>query len=220
MFYGHRTSVMADVYWYISADKIRMLKGAKARSTWKQLSLKLKLSLLEVETEVAFHASLVRDLNSLKKELARDQNIIRFQDLKAGGEGGIFSFEGEATRLLTSEALWIATESMNSALLLVGAPRNAGGESHLKEGFLSPSLDPVGAVKALAQGKQRPTLVEALSFAWQEVMRDVISGGSHFPRVEGLAIFAGSFELDRTFVNRPTIDRIVLGSPIYVRQPE
>lgn len=210
---------MAEVYWYISADKVRMLKGAKARSAWKQLSLKLKLSLFEVETAVAFNDSLVRDLNALKKELARDQNIVAFQDLKPGTEGNIFSFAGEAARLLTSEALWIGTENGNSALLLVGAPRNAAGESRLKEGSLSPSLDPVGAVKALAQGKRQPTLVAALSYAWQEAMRDAIQGGAHFPRVEGLAIFAGAFELDRKLQNRPTIDRIVLGSPIYVRQP-
>lgn len=209
---------MADVYWYISADKVRMLKGAKARSTWKQLSLKLKLSLLEVETGVAFSESLLRDLNSLKKELGRDQSIIPFQDLKAGAEGGIFSFAGEATRLLTRDALWIGTENQDSALLLVGAPRNAAGETRLKEGFLSPSLDPVGAVKALGQGEQQPSLVAALTFAWQEVMRDALVAGAHFPRVEGLAIFAGAFALDRPFENRPTIKRVILGSPVYVRQ--
>jgi hypothetical protein len=209
---------MADVYWYISADKVRMLNGAKARSTWKQLSLKLKLNLLEVETGVAFNESLVRDLNRLKKELAQDHSIIPFQDLKAGAEGGVFSFTGEATRLLTNDALWIGAENQDSALLLVGAPRNAAGESRLKEGFLSPSLDPVGAVKALGRGEQRTTLVAALTFVWQEVMRDAFVAGSHFPGVEGLAIFAGGFALERPFENRPTIERIVVGSPIYVRQ--
>jgi len=210
--------VMADTYWYISADKVGMLKGGKAKSTWKQLSLKLKLSLLEVETEVGFNPSLLRELNELKKELSRDHSIVPFQDLQSGAEGGFFSFEGEATRLRTAEALWIAVESVNSALLLVGAPRNAAGESQLKEGFISPSLDPVGAVKDYGEGKQRSTLVAALSFTWHSVMRDAISGGAHFPRIEGLAVFAGSFLLPQKFPDRPQIETIVLGSPIYVRQ--
>ncbi len=212
---------MPDIYWYISADKVRTLKDAKARSAWKGLSLKLKLKFLEVETGVTFNASLVRDLESVKKELARDQSIVPFQDLKPGGEGAVFSFIGEAARLLTAEALWIATENGKAALLLVGAPRNAAGQSQLKEGFLSPSLDPVGAVRAVAQGEDRPTLVAALSFAWQEVMRDALSSGAHFPRVEGLAVFAGAFAAEGAHMsaaNRPQIDRIVLGSPIYVRQ--
>jgi hypothetical protein len=212
---------MADVYWYISADKIRMLKDAKSRSTWKDLSLKLKLKFFEAEAGVAFNDSLVRDLNTLKKELPRDHTIVPFQDLKPGGEGAIFSFAGEAARLLTGEALWIATENLNSGLLLVGAPRNAAGQSQLKEAYMSPSMDPVGAVKAVAQKQEPATLVAALSFAWQEVMRDAITSGSHFPRVEGLAIFAGAFAVggaSMTAVNRPMIERIVVGSPIYVRQ--
>ena len=211
---------MADIFWYISADKIPMLKDPKSRFSWKELSLKLKLKFFEAETAVGVKDSLVRDLKTLKEELARDHNIVPFQDLQPGGVGAIFSFEGEGARLLTPEALWVATENANSALLLVGAPRNLAGISQLKEGSMSPSMDPVGAVKAVAQNEKPSHLLAALHYAWSEVMRDAIAGGSHFPRIEGLAILAGVFEAKPAFKGRDrlTINQIVLGSPVYVRQ--
>ncbi len=121
--------------------------------------------------------------------------------------------------MLSPDALWIATYKQNSALLLVGAPRNLAGQSQLKEGVFSPSLNPVWSVKALAEGKQ--PLVSALTYAWRRVMEDAISTGVHFPKIEGLAVFAGLFPSNGPLLKDITgwdIDTIVLGSPIYVRQ--
>ena len=209
---------MADIYWYISAEKIQSLKKAGAK--WDKFSFKFNLKFLEIDTAVALDSDLQRDLNAVKKNLAKDSSIVSFESLAPGKEPSIFSFEGEGGRLRTPEALWIAIQKRNSALLLVGAPRNLAGQSQLKEGQLSPSLDPIGAVKAAAEGKQILTLVPALSYAWREVMQDAIFGGVHFPRVEGLAVFAGLFHSDTAlFQNaKSRVDRIVLGSPIYVRQ--
>lgn len=121
--------------------------------------------------------------------------------------------------MLTTDALWIATYKQNFALLLVGAPRNPAGQSQLKKGAFSPSVNPVGSVKALAEGKQ--PFVGALTYAWRRVMEDAISAGAHFPKIEGLAVFAGFFPSNGPLLKDITgwdVDTIVLGSPIYVRQ--
>jgi hypothetical protein len=208
---------VADIYWYISADKIKSLK--ESRTLWDKLALRLKLKFLEIETGVSFDNSLQKDLKKVEKELKQDPRTLPFQELTTGSEGRILSFEGEGSRLLTPEALWIATYKENFALLLVGAPRNPAGQSQLKEGVFSPSLDPVWSVKALAEGEQ--PLVPALTSAWCRVMQDAVSMGAHFPKIEGLAVFAGLFPSDGPLLKDITgrdIDTIVLGSPIYVRQ--
>lgn len=208
---------MADIYWYISADKIKSLK--ESRSSWDKLALRLKLKFLEVETGVSFDKSLQKDLKKVEKELKQDPRTLPFQELTPDVAGRIFSFEGEGSRMLSPDALWIATYTHNSALLLVGAPRNPAGQSQLKKGVFSPSLNPIWSVKALAEGKQ--PLVAALSDAWRRVMEDAISSGVHFPKIEGLAVFAGLFPANGPFLKDITgrdIDTIVLGSPVYVRQ--
>lgn len=210
---------MADVYWYISADKVKSLKTAGLK--WDKLAFKFNLKFLEIDTGVAFDKGLIGDVKSLKKKLAKDSTVVPFEDLKLGKQDAIFSFEGEASRMRTQEALWIGTQKRNSALLLVGAPRNLAGQSELKEGFMSPSLDPMAAVRAMIEGKRILTLLPALTYAWRRVMEDAISSDSYFPRVEGLAVFAGLFHPGALLIegmHRSKLDRIVLGSPIYVRQ--
>ena len=79
-------------------------------------------------------------------------------------------------------------------------------------------MNPIAAVKAVAEGKQ--PLVSALTYAWREVMKDAISNNASLPKIEGLAVFAGLFPVDKADfkdVKGANIDRIVLGSPIYVR---
>jgi hypothetical protein len=208
-----------DFYWYISADKVNMLAGPA--SVWRTLSLKLKWKFLELETTANFDADLLRRVEKIRDRLENDNEVVPFENLDAGGAGAIFSFSGEASRTFTDEAFWVATSRANSALLLVGAPGNATGVKSDDKTFISPSKDPLRAVKAVVAGGGFDDIGSSLSYSWHEVIRTGQSGDAHLPMVDGLAVFAGSFKADKAQMRRvgkSEIDTIVLGSPIYVRQ--
>lgn len=208
-----------DYFWYISADKVNMLAGPS--SVWRTLSLKVKWKFLEVETTANFDADLLRRLGKVRDRLENDNEVVAFENLGSGREGAIFSFSGEASRTFTEEAFWVATDRANSALLLVGAPGNATGVKNDDKTFISPSMNPLGALKAVVEGGGFDNIGSSLSYAWHEVMRAGQDKGSRLPMVDGLAVFAGLFKADKAQMRRVGkggIETIVLGSPIYVRQ--
>lgn len=217
---------MLDLYWYISSAKVRMLKDSLPKSRLKDLSVKLKALWFEVGGSFKFDDSLVRDLKRIEKTLESEREIKEFQSLSDHESPAIFSFEGEAARMIDSGAYWVAVERNGTALLLVGSPANAIAGVPASAGRLSPSVDPLGAARAAFQDSSEKSPLPAplpalLSYVWKTVSEPVIEGGLARPEIQGLAVFAGMFKSDPSSPHRiggESLARIVVGSPIYIRQ--
>lgn len=109
---------------------------------------------------------------------------------------GLFSFEGEAARMVDGGAYWVAVERNGTAPLLVGLPANAIGGVPTPAGRLSPTAGPLPAARAAFEDSSEKTtlpmqLPALLSYIWQTVSEPLIQGGLGSPRIQGLAVFAG-----------------------------
>jgi hypothetical protein len=217
---------MLDLYWYISGAKIRMLKDNLRKSPLKDLSVKLKALWFEVGGSFKFDDSLVRDLKRIEKTLESEQEIKEFQFLSDLESSAIFSFEGEAARMIDRDAYWVAVERNGTALLLVGSSANAIAGVPASSGRLSPSVDPLAAARAAFQDSSEKAPLPAplpalLGYIRQTVSEPLTEGGLARPKIQGLAVFAGMFKSDPTSlrgVGGKSLARIVVGSPIYIRQ--
>lgn len=216
---------MLDVYWYISDAKVQMLRDSLPKVPLKDLSLKLKALWLEVGGSFKFDKSLVRDLKRIEKTLESEQRIKEFHSLSDRESPAIFSFEGEGARMIDGGAYWVAVERKGTALLLVGSPANAITGAPGPAGRLSPSADPLAAARAAFQDSSENETVSAslpalLGYIWQTVSEPLIEGLAQ-PKIQGLAVFAGMFKSDPTTLHGfggEGLARIVVGSPIYIRQ--
>jgi hypothetical protein len=118
------------------------------------------------------------------------------------------SFEGNATWQIGDDAFWSAMERGKSGLLLAGSAAFVIGAPTKAEHPLSPSADPVGAVKAaFKKDHEQPNSSEdalplsaRLSYVWQALMSESLEGS--LPRVSGLAIFARTVNSDTVLVQR------------------
>jgi hypothetical protein len=129
----------------------------------------------------------------------------------------IFSFEGEAARKSSEGCYWVAMAKGIYALLLAGSPANAIGAGTPQVDF-EPSIDPVNAIQYLLKGFPVVAPEFRLACAWQTIMKGPFSTQRLTkPRVEGMAIFAEMFAMDKVD-GWPNVERLVVGSPIYVRQ--
>jgi hypothetical protein len=215
-----------DVYWYISGSKVRMLRDGLPKSHLKDLSVKLKALWFEVGGSFKVNDSLMGDLKRIEKRLKSEPGMKEFQSLSDDESSAIFSFEGEAARLVDSGAYWVAVERDGTALLLVGSDTNAIGGIPASSGRLSPSVDPIAAARAVFQESSEraplPAPLPALfGYIWQTVSEPLTEGGLARPKIQGLAVFAGMFKSDPTSlrgVGGKSLARIVVGSPIYIRQ--
>lgn len=208
-----------EVYWYISATKINMLKGSSLKSRLKEISLEIKPPWLEIGVTLQPGSDLLSELKRVKKHLESEVTIREFQDLPDDESPTVFSFSGQACRMCAENAYWAALRSGSSKLLLVGSPVHAIGAAPSSQHGLSPSLNPLGAVEAVFKRETEkpqpgPDLCSALDYVWKEVARPSLDGGMRMPKVEGLAIYAGAVDCD----SGSDTKRIVLGSPIYIRQ--
>lgn len=128
--------------------------------------------------------------------------------------------------MIDAGAYWVAVERNGTALLLVGSPANAIGGVPAPAGRLSPSVDPLAAARAAFEDSSEKTtlpmpLPARLSYIWQTVSEPLIEGGLGGPRIQGLAVFAGMFKSDPSSLHSRAgegLARIVVGSPIYIRQ--
>jgi hypothetical protein len=217
---------MLDLYWYISRTKVQMLQDSLQKLPLRDMSLKLKAFWLEVGGSFGFDDSLVRDLKRVEKKLEYELEIKEFQSLSDRESPTIFSFEGEAARMVDSGAYWVAVERNSTALLLVGSPANAIGGVPAPAGRLSATVDPLAAARAAFEDSSEKTtlpmpLPAVLSYIWQTVSEPLVQGGLGGPRIQGIAVFAGMFKSDPTFlhgIGEEGLARIVVGSPIYIRQ--
>ena len=208
-----------EVYWYISSTKVNMLKGASFKSRLREISVAIKPPWLEIGATLQPEGDLLTELRTVKHHLESEVTIREFHDLPNDESPMVFSFSGQASRMSAENAYWVALQSGNTKLLLVGSPVRAIGAAATSPYGLSPSLDPLGAVEALFRGqankqRQGPDICSSLDYVWKEVAQASLNTGMKTPKVDGLAIYAGAVDCDKVADTK----RIVLGSPIYIRQ--
>ncbi len=216
-------SEAAEVYWYISKAKLDLLKdAAPGFLSGVGVNLEFKLPFVGGSLSGAQTSGLTKELKRVVKSLSAEQTIKNYEELTADEAPVFVRFEGQAIRRVRGEEFLLAMERKASALLLAGSSAYAIGQAAKSEGGLSPSVDPVPAiVAAFGKAAQNDTLSGSLSMAWREILRDTSSSGGTLPRVEGLAVFARSVAADHEIMRRAGragIKRIVVGTPLYVRQ--
>jgi hypothetical protein len=214
-----------NIYWYISKAKLDLLKdqssGFLSGITGE---LSLKLPFVSGSLSGTGQSRLVKDLQRIIKRLKADCMIKSFADLGDTESPIVMAFAGNAARQISEDVFWLAIEQGESGLLLAGSAGFAIGASSKPEHYLSPSADPVGAVKAAFKkdeeldslGTLNVPLSTSLSYAWRTLMLGSSEGS--LPRVSGLAIFARTVKSDKSQVGKSNVQRIVVGTPIYVQQ--
>jgi hypothetical protein len=207
------------MYWYVSRAKVEALAQARRKPiALKGFGLKLKSPVFEVSADMALDDRVNRDLRWVREHFDDDPEVPAFDALPAA-PGPIFSFDGAAARLVADDVYLLALSRGETALVLAGSRWHVLGESR-ETGSLGGSLDPVGAVlRSFVSRDLDDVSLSSLSYAWQGVMRQAVPGAV-LPRVGGLALFGGSFPVDRRQSRRadPAVTRIVVGSPVYVEQ--
>jgi hypothetical protein len=214
---------MPDIYWYISKAKLDLLKDASP-SLFARVTAKIdfKIPFVSGSISSAESSSMIHDLGRVIKTLRSQLNIKDYSALDNDDTPAMISFEGPAVRHVAGEEFWLAMEHNETALLLAGSAGYAVGYPSKTPAQFSPSIDPVAAfLAAFEPNPKRGSQVFALSYAWREIMADTLSSGGAVPRVEGLAVFARTLATDKKemrAVDRGRINRLIVGSPLYVRQ--
>ncbi|EFL52339.1 hypothetical protein DesfrDRAFT_0828 [Solidesulfovibrio fructosivorans JJ]] len=212
-----------DAYWYISDDKIKILKQDLNKFKLKDIVFKLKIPFFEASMSTEKKEILVRDLKDVEKAILSQNVVPEFQDLPMHAQNIFFSFQCKGARRVGESCYWVASVRGDTALLLAGSATNGIGSMppETKE-ELSPSLDPIGTILKVFQGaKEDDSISEALSFAWQAIIRTYVGSFASLPKVQGLAIGAGVFSSYLPQIRRAgqkNIQKIVVGTPIYIRQ--
>lgn len=219
------------MYWYVSEEKIHLI-GQQDRSWnfWpKHLTLKLKepFSGAEVQMEQNRASSVADDFKRVRRRLEK-QNLQTYETVASGVVPLLCLFDGPAARIVDSHGFWCSLASQTTALLLVGSESNAIGGSTRSDSSISPSSDPVSAIKAAFRGNDESnygsgmTMPRRLSYAWQVVWkasRDALSK----PNVVGVAVVAGLYAANKAEMRRANmrgINKLVIASPVYVQQVE
>jgi hypothetical protein len=206
-----------NIYWYISKAKLDLLRD-QAPGFLDGVAAKLSFKLPFVSGSLAgtTRAGLIKDLQHVIKRLRADYEIKSFAELDDTKAPVIVAFEGNATRRISDGVFWLAMQQGETGLLLAGSAGFAIGASSKLEINLSPSADPEGAVnEAFNDGKTDAHISFGVDYAWHELMAESQDGT--LPRVTGLAFFARSVKFQRQ-TGVSDINRITIGTPIYVQQ--
>ena len=216
-----RGCVLAGMYWYVSRQKVDALLpefGPRGFNLFKELSLTLKLPFVEGKLSVNPDRSLFLNVEKIENGI---KSFGAASDLAEAGSKPFFSFSGRAYRTVESGAYFIVLAQGRVALLLAGSPSNAVGAPPKQSDNVSPSVDPIGAVTRLFKHPSDPKdAFDACSYMWVEMARAAREDGVVLPDVEGIAVFGAAFPavIDRFSHDFPGIDRVVVGTPIFVRQ--
>ena len=219
-----------QVYWYISKAKLDVLKESAPRF-FEGVSVKLgfKLPFVSGSLSGSDRSTLIKDLERVVAKLGSDGHLKNYGEIAPDEAPVMVRFSGPAVRQADDDCFWVASESETTAILLAGSPGYAIGSpaGGAAAPHISPSADPVGAIKAAFENVSGVppvpgmSLSSRLSYVWQAIMCDALESGLTLPRVEGVAIFASSLSADRgqlRRVGRERIRRLVIGTPLYVRQ--
>lgn len=220
---------MTGIYWYISRQKVDALRQAYASSgfDWlKNVSLKLKSPFGEASADVSLKRSLYQDVERTAVHLLKAPETRSFPNLSDEAQATFFYFAGRARRCVDAGSYWIALFADTTALLLAGSVSNAiGAPEKISQNAISPSVDPIRAVQLAFAEKRLPeenqTVSSSCSYLWQTISNPVRANWQTLPEVEGIAVYGGTFQASKPQFDDgsfSTIDKIVIGSPIYVRQ--
>jgi hypothetical protein len=214
-----------DIYSYISEAKLTALQAA-APGFLSALSAEvtLKVPFLEGKLSGAKQASVVTELERIVARLKAEEQIISFDDVTSKEMPKIMCFSGEGGRLVDGDAFWLAMKGERNALLLAGSAGYAIGKPASTSAYISPSADPVNALRvAFGQGHESPgqSIASSLSYAWQEIARENLVGVGGVPRVEGIVFAARTLPVDKeqfSSVGCENLSLLVVGTPLYVKQ--
>jgi Family of unknown function (DUF7019) len=214
------------VLWYISKTKVDAYAGDEHRWTDRVGGhLRLGLPLVSVEAEVAGQPDpdLVRKLERLERRAASDPAVPTASAI-GPDPPRLFRFEGRSARIVYDDTFWVAAVDGSAAVLLTGWAGNAIGATPVTPSAISSTEDPMAAVEELARGSVGDRTAVSISDSWATIFRD----GTHLlaaaalPRASGLAVYAGWQHADDDAIATSgwtePIDRVVVGSPIFVEQ--
>jgi hypothetical protein len=223
-------------FWYISQTKLDHLASQQETAfDWMRASLSALIK-AEIKTPVAsigvemkrpeIDPNQVRSLERVEKKLRNTGLVKSMEDFRAGRPVLFFEFQGRAARLIQDGQFWLATLVGETAILLAGSAAHCIGSSNPTSNAISPSADPLGSIESFlnpdSAGGER---ANNLSYIWATVARESTERLGAFealPYAKGIAIFAGSAKSDFTLMKdsgyEGPIDRIVIGSPIFVEQ--
>jgi hypothetical protein len=207
---------MNKILWYVSRPKVEHLGEGLSSSIIDKISIKLKANWIEAEVAKQLSPSFGKKLARVVDGLEHDGAIASFESAP-GSRPALFSFAGQAGRLISDGIFWVAISKPPVALLLVGDSHQALGGAPRSDGAISPTADPVGAVSAAFRGDPDDTLSSRLGYAWTTVAERSGLGEGALPSVYGFAFFAGSFRADGASMG-PAIQYLVVGTPIFVEQ--
>lgn len=216
------------MYLYISEAKIKAIAGTPGFTSGIAAELSFKFPFLEGKLSGVNQNELVRQLERVVAKLRKSERIPNFDDIKIGETPTLVSFAGCAGRVVDKNAFWCVMKGKHNGLLLAGSPGYAIGKPPETSARISPSTDPVGALREVFKetGKLHfppinSSLSSSLSYAWQELVRASFLAEGSMPSVEGIAIFSRSVVGDRRQlrrVNSGGLELLIVGSPLYVKQ--
>ena len=213
------------MFWYVSDDKLRTIVE---RRGWLD-RLKPTLALgppgvgVQFEVEPRSQTSLQRMVEKAERKIARDGGATSMATAVAGPPPKLFTFNGAAGRLVDQGVFWVAGVHDESAFLLAGSVANAIGTSVRDEGRLSPTADPVGAIRELFRTLGPSGLYRrAASYIWETIVEATADSGGldAAPRVAGVAVYAGRTPLESYAPRQESGTSLLLfiGSPLFVEQ--
>jgi hypothetical protein len=223
------------MFWYISKTKIDTLSEMLSSGGIlpKALTLRLKVPYVEAEGKwEAKEGSTIKTVRALTAQANQHYSIKSFDLVRDGESPLLVLFKGPAARIVEDKAIWVATnneftkkeqEPITQALLLAGSSSNVVGAQE-GTGIVSPSADPIGAVKqAFSDPEGDITVSDRLSYAWSAVWQSV-GEALNVPCVWGLAVFAARYKVltswDLRQLGFPAITRLTIASPLFVQQIE
>ena len=221
-------------YWYVSDEKLDALYGAL--QSWVKLkdSIDVKVKVpwtgLELQSKKDATKEQIKRVSAVRKLIEQQDGIADYENLSKTECPTFVRFSGVGFRLIAEDRFWLATEQAGTALLLAGSAANAIGQYQGSHERPSPSADPIGAVDAAfgeysgAQLKHEDSnkLPFRLSYIWQHIVRSREDGSLSLPTVQGIAVIAGQYrvhEAQLRRVGRQNVDRLIVGSPVWVEQP-
>jgi hypothetical protein len=215
------------VFWYISKTKVDAYAGDDQHWT-DRLSGHVQVGLpmmVEVGAEITGppDRGLLGKLEEIERRAEHDDTVHSVGEI--GSEPPLlFWFEGRSAKFVLGDAFWVAAVDGSSALLLTGWAGNTIGVTSISVSKISSSVNPMWAVEEITQGADDEGAAARLSDSWATIFRDGTSLQSveALPHARGLVVYAGwqpavEENLARSGWTEP-IERVVVGSPIFVEQ--
>lgn len=215
------------VFWYISKSKVDNYAGDDRRWTDRlggHVTVGLPLAEVGVEAATGPPDRGLLDKLELVERRAKHDDLVR-SVAEIGAEPPVlFRYEGRSARIVLVDTFWVAAVDGSSAVLLTGSAGNAIGATPVDASKISSSVNPMWAVEELIKGTDNEWSAANLSDAWATIFRDGtrLLGAEALPRTQGIAVYAGwqpavEENVARSGWTEP-IERVVVGSPIFVEQ--